>query len=52
MTQPDINRAAAIGATFLKPPLPEADVEQLITLFGHLKGIGLNQSQRDQTTTP
>ena len=39
-------------ASLLKPPLPEADVEQLITLFGHLKGIGLNQSQRDQTTTP
>ena len=28
-------------ASLLKPPLPEADRQQLATLFGHLLGVGL-----------
>ena len=28
-------------ASLLKPPLPQADVEKLRTLFGHLRGVGL-----------
>ena len=28
-------------ASLLKPPLPEADRQQLAALFGHLLGVGL-----------
>jgi aryl-alcohol dehydrogenase-like predicted oxidoreductase len=39
-------------ASLLKPPLPKADVERLKAQFGHLKGIGLDQSRRDQIPVP
>jgi aryl-alcohol dehydrogenase-like predicted oxidoreductase len=33
-------------ASILKPSLPKTDVDRLTALFGHLKGIGLDQSRR------
>jgi len=36
--------------SLLKPPLPRADVERLSALFGHLKGIGLDQHPRAMKT--
>ena len=38
--------------SLLKPPLPITDVDRLTALFGHLKGIGLDQSQQVQITAP
>lgn len=40
---------AANVASFLKPPLPEADIDRVTALFGHLKGIGLDQGRGYQT---
>jgi L-galactose dehydrogenase len=31
-------------ASLLKPPLPQADRDQLAKLFGHLKGVGLDSN--------
>jgi aryl-alcohol dehydrogenase-like predicted oxidoreductase len=39
-------------ASLLKQPLPKTSVDRLTALFGHLKGIGLGQSRRDQTAVP
>jgi aryl-alcohol dehydrogenase-like predicted oxidoreductase len=33
-------------ASLLKPPLPDADRQKLITLFGHLVGVGLDRPTR------
>jgi aryl-alcohol dehydrogenase-like predicted oxidoreductase len=33
-------------ASLLKPPLPEADRQQLTELFGHLLGVGLELPDR------
>jgi hypothetical protein len=33
-------------ASLLKPPLPEADRQQLTALFGHLLGVGLELPDR------
>jgi len=29
-------------ASLLKPPLPQADIDKLHALFGHLRGVGLD----------
>jgi aryl-alcohol dehydrogenase-like predicted oxidoreductase len=47
----DLGHLEANVASLLEPPLPRSSVERLTALFGHLKGIGLNQSQRDLTTS-
>jgi aryl-alcohol dehydrogenase-like predicted oxidoreductase len=39
-------------ASLLKPPLPQPDLDRLTSQFGHLKGIGLDQSRRDQAAVP
>ena len=39
-------------ASLLKPPLPKADLDRLTALFGHLKGLGLNQGRGYQTQGP
>lgn len=36
-------------ASLLKPPLPEADRQQLATWFGHLRGVGLELPDRVST---
>jgi L-galactose dehydrogenase len=35
-------------ASILKPPLPEADRAQLLALFGHLAGVGLDAPHLSQ----
>jgi aryl-alcohol dehydrogenase-like predicted oxidoreductase len=35
-------------ASLLKPPLPEADRQQLAALFGHLRGVGLELPDHSQ----
>jgi L-galactose dehydrogenase len=35
-------------ASILKPPLPEADRAQLLALFGHLVGVGLDAPHLSQ----
>jgi aryl-alcohol dehydrogenase-like predicted oxidoreductase len=37
----DQDHLRANVASLLKPPLPQADVEKLRALFGHLRGVGL-----------
>lgn len=45
----DVGHLEANVASLLKPPLSKAGVDRLIAEFGHLKGIGLRVSRRDQT---
>jgi aryl-alcohol dehydrogenase-like predicted oxidoreductase len=47
----DLGHLEANVASLLEPPLPRSSVDRLTALFGHLKGIGLDQSQRSQTTS-
>ncbi len=39
----NIDHLEANAASCLKPPLPEGDIARIAQLFGHLKGIGLDQ---------
>ncbi|MDX1485263.1 MAG: aldo/keto reductase [Alphaproteobacteria bacterium] len=39
-------------ASLLRPPLPEADIDRLTALFGHLKGIGLDQGRGYPSQAP
>jgi aryl-alcohol dehydrogenase-like predicted oxidoreductase len=48
----NLDHLEANTASLLKPPLPKADVDHLTALFGHLKGIELDQGGRYQTTAP
>ncbi len=46
----DLGHLEANIASLLKPPLPEASVDRLVAVFGHLKGLGLDQSRREWVT--
>jgi aryl-alcohol dehydrogenase-like predicted oxidoreductase len=46
----DIRHLEANVASLLKVPLTGSSVDRLTSLFGHLKGIGLDQSRRDRIT--
>lgn len=48
----DLDHLEANIGSLLKPPLPKTDVDQLTALFGHLKGIGLDQGRGYQPTAP
>ena len=39
-------------ASLLKPALPSSDIDQLLAQFGHLMGLGLDQSRRDRPRVP
>ncbi|MFT5539626.1 MAG: L-galactose dehydrogenase [Alphaproteobacteria bacterium] len=41
----DIGHLEANIASLLKPPLPVADTDRLMALFGHLRGVGPGQSR-------
>jgi aryl-alcohol dehydrogenase-like predicted oxidoreductase len=44
-----IEHVQANIASLLKPPLPEADRQQLAELFGHLLGVGLELPDQHAT---
>ncbi|MQA65813.1 MAG: aldo/keto reductase [Alphaproteobacteria bacterium] len=46
----DIRHLEANVASLLKAPLTRSSVDRLTSLFGHLEGIGLDQSRRDRIT--